>query len=177
MGSIFAIGDGVAVGIGAVILAWATAATGSAPAAAPAMPPNAREPDAALCTPAETPLFTCTLGAHRASLCAKGGKATYRYGRPGQIELASRRLTMATRSLSGGGETQITAASNGHSHTMFDRTTRTAFGADGRNDPKSETGLIVRHGDKRLSSRICENDMPISSRSRTVIPAGPFVPH
>ncbi len=177
MGSISASVSSVAVSVSAIMIAWAGSTIGSVPAASPAMTATAREPAATLCKPAETPLFNCTLGARRVSVCETGGKATYRYGRPGQIELSSRRLTMATRSFSGGGEIQITATNNGYSYTMFDRTTRTAFDADGRNDPKSETGLIVRKGGKRLSSHICENDTPMSSRSRKVIPAGSFVSH
>ncbi len=79
---------------------------------------------------------------------------------------------MAIRSFGGGGETQITATNNGYSYTMFDRTTRTAFGTDGRNDLRSVTGLIVRKDGKRLSSRICDNDTPMASRSRKVVSAG-----
>lgn len=79
---------------------------------------------------------------------------------------------MAIRSFGGGGETQIATTNNGYSYTMFDRTTRTAFGTDGRNDPQSVTGLIVRKDGKRLSSRICDNDTPMASRSRKVVSAG-----
>lgn len=177
MGSISTGVKGIAAGIGAVMVVSTAVAMGLSPATPPATAKVPHDPDAALCMPAETPLFTCTLGSRRASVCQTGGKATYRYGRPGRIELSSQRLTLAKRSFSGGGETQITATNNGYSYTMFDRTTRTAFGADGRNDPKSETGLVVRQGSKRLSSRICDNDTPISSRSRGIIPAGSFVPH
>jgi hypothetical protein len=177
MGSISTGAKGIAAGIGGVMIVSAAVAMGTSPAKPPATAKVQNDPDAALCMPAETPLFTCTLDARRASVCQAGGKATYRYGRPGRIELSSQRLTMATRSFSGGGESQITATNNGHSYTMFDRTVRTGFGADGRNDPQSETGLIVRQGNKRLSARICDNDTPISARSRGVIPAGSFVPH
>lgn len=170
---------GLAVGVWAAIAFWTGPAVAiwSEPLDPIAPATIETDPDAALCMPAETPLFTCTLGTRRASVCQTGGKAIYRYGRPGRIELSTQWLTLASRSFSGGGETQIAAANNGYSYTMFDRTVRTGFGADGRNDPQSETGLVVRRGSKQLSSRRCDNDTPISSRSREVIPGGLFVPH
>lgn len=130
-----------------------------------------------LCTPAEVPLFSCSIGAKRVSICGSGQRAAYRYGLPGKIELSSTQLTFAEKAFSGGGETQITATNKDYSYTVFDRTVRTSLGEDGRHDPAFGSGLLIRHNGKVVATRPCDEDVPIVARARTMIPAGPYIAH
>ena len=92
---------GLLAAVGAALVGLASTGLGADAAAQPRA--------ASLCTAAETPLFTCAIGREIVSVCGGKISATYRYGRPGRVELKSRALTIASRSYSGGGETQITA--------------------------------------------------------------------
>lgn len=161
---------GVATAIGGLVSA---AVTGSEPA--PQRP--AVRASASLCEAGETVLASCAIGPRRASICARGSKAVYRYGRPGRVELTASDLHWASTGYSGGGELQVTARNAGHGYTLFDRIVRTGFGADGLNHPKADSGLVVRRGEKILSARACTPVEPIAAEIRELLPEGEFVEH
>lgn len=141
-------------------------------------PAVAQPPSRTLCAVNEKPLFSCPIGGNLVSVCAAGGKATYRFGRPGRIELTSGSLTQASRGYSGGGETQISAANAGFVYTVFDRTTRTAFRTDGRHDAAFTNGLLVRRGGRTILSRKCGGEPVLASRdTEQIVPGGTFVEH
>jgi hypothetical protein len=163
---------GVATGIGGLISA---AVVGSEPT--PRSPVAGNDKAASLCDPQETVLASCAIGQRRVSICARGAKAVYRYGRPGRVELTTSDLHWASTGYSGGGELQVTARNAGHSYTLFDRIVRTGFGADGLNHPKADSGLLVRRGEKILSARACTPAEPIAAEIRELLPDGEFVEH
>src|SRR5689334_9746654 len=76
--------------------------------------PGARSAGPSLCRAGEQALFQCRIGARTVSLCGGTGAANqayvqYRFGRPGQVELAypeggSGTLSWASTGYSGGGE-------------------------------------------------------------------------
>lgn len=132
---------------------------------------------ASLCLPGETALFQCPIGGQHVAVCARDAVATYRYGLPGRIELSSRRLRFARQGFSGGGEAQITATNGAYRYTVFDRLVRTGFGPDGLNHPGEDAGLIVRHGDRIVSTRQCRTSALIAPLAERLLPAGAFVPH
>ena len=168
---------GLAAGLCA-IAALADAAA-SVPRSGQVSAPALRSSNSAtFCAADEAVIFSCPLGTKRVSVCGSGKQATYRYGAPGNVELTIRNLHIAERGLSGGGETQISASNNGYSYVVYDKTVRTSFNANGQNAPDSESGLLVRHNGRTLSSKRCGNDAPISSRANAYIPAvGQFFAH
>lgn len=162
---------------------WIGVAAGMATAALVGSEPVRQRPiaapraNASLCEPRETVLAHCAIGTRQVSICARGATATYRYGRPGRVELTASDLHWASTGYSGGGELQITARNADHSYTLFDRIVRTGFGADGLNYPKEDSGLVVRRGKKTLSARSCTPVQPIAAEVRQLLPEGELVDH
>ena len=136
---------------------------------------------ASLCTTKETDLFSCPIHGKIVSVCGLSpGRAEYRFGRPGQIELQGRDLHIGEQSYSGGGEDQIYCQSNGYRYIVYDRALRTGFGADGHNDPQSSSGLVVLKGGRTVSSIRCggEGDQPVKTgEGERFVPRGGFVDH
>ena len=153
---------------------------GSALALALALPASAA-PDRSLCLASERPVFACPIGRKLVSVCAgPAGQVVYRFGERGRVELRSRDLSLATQGFSGGGETQITAkGAGGYAYTVYARTLRTSFGRGGRNDPKSDSGLLVRRGGRAVASLRCGGAgyQPIDEAAVRNLPTGPFIPH
>lgn len=162
---------------------WVGVAAGMATAAVVGSEPVRQRPavasraNASLCEPRETVIAHCAIGTRQVSICARGSTATYRYGRPGRVELTASDLHWASTGYSGGGELQVTARNAGHSYTLFDRIVRTGFGADGLNYPREDSGLVVRRGAKVLSNRRCTSIQPIAAEVRDLLPEGEFVEH
>lgn len=176
MGSLSTRFKGIAAAAGALMSCGALAAITVSTAKASASRPKTVTP-ASLCTPDETPLFSCAIKLKQVSVCGSGSQAIYRFGQPGKIELSSRDLTIASHGYSGGGETQIAATNKGYTYIVYDKTMRTGFDQDGRNAPVSTSGLFIRSGGKTLASKLCDDDAPIATRARTILPSGAFVPH
>ena len=130
-----------------------------------------------LCGPAETPLFTCSVGKKIVSVCSGAGKATYYFGVPGKVEMSSQALSFADHSFSGGGETQISVKNKAYSYTVYDKTTRTSFSSEGHNDPDFGSGLVVQKNGKTISAMDCSSDATISANAAHVIQPGQFVEH
>lgn len=129
-----------------------------------------------LCKPKEVPLFTCTISGKVASVCAAPRSATYRFGRPGRVELEVAGGRRAQRGYSGGGETQVTFDRAGWRYVVYDRTVRTGFGSDGRHDPEMTSGVLVLKDGKIIADRRCTGggDDAIDAAGGAVLPEGPF---
>ena len=132
-----------------------------------------------LCKPSESTLFACPIAKGLLSACRHKGVATYRFGRPGRIELEIRGGRFAQRGYSGGGEAQILFQRKDHSYVVYDRLVRSAFGADGRNEPQSTSGLLVQRRGRTLSNRQCigKGEYSIDRRGAAHVPSGPFTEH
>lgn len=131
-----------------------------------------------LCLRGETPVFSCAIETRRVAVCGDGRHAIYRFGRPGRIELQIRGGSVAMRSYSGGGETQLGFARRGYRYVVYDRTVRTAFGADGRHDPASTAGLLISHAGRLLSKRECrEPGAALDVAAIPPLPTGKFLEH
>lgn len=150
-----------------VLLAFLAAAhPGDAPAAE------------ALCRAPEAVLFTCEVGAKTVSICGQGpGRAVYRFGRPGHIELEATDLHLAERAFAGGGETQVYADTPTHRYIVYDRMVRTTFEDEGRHDPQAEAGLVVQKGGRTISSQRCTPPTTFDRITRMLVPAGDYAPH
>ena len=140
----------------------------------------ARSPGS-LCTSGEKELFSCPIHSKILSICGMpDGKAAYRFGRPGHVELQSRDLRLAEQGYSGGGEDQVSFQTNGYRYVIYARTVRTDFGDSGQNAPQSTSGLFVQKNGRTLSSVGCggEGDQPIYTLyARHYIMMGQFVSH
>lgn len=134
-------------------------------------------PSKGLCAPQETAIFVCPVGRKLVSVCGQAGKATYRFGSPGKVELSSQALTTAERSFSGGGETQIQLRNGQFTYLVYDKTVRTSFSSNGRNDPDFTSGLVVLKDRHVVSARKCGADASISAAAGRIIPAGGFIEH
>lgn len=130
---------------------------------------------ASLCNARETILFTCPIGHKLVSICSDGTKASYRYGRPGNVEMSSGDLSIADQMLSGGGETQIAARNGSYSYIVYDETSRTSFSVDGHNDVEFDSGLIVMKDRKIISTSRCGSDAGISADAGRVIKPGALI--
>lgn len=139
-------------------------------------------PAPSLCAAAERSVFSCPVGGRIVSVCGPrgggSGDLTYRYGRPGRVELAQRGgLAYASRGYSGGGEAQISFARGGYRYVVYDRTVRTGF-EDGRNDPAFTQGLLVLRGGRVALNRRCSADSGgMDGRATARLPRGAFVEH
>ena len=133
-----------------------------------------------LCSAREEQIFSCPIRGKIVSVCTmKDGKAAYRYGRPGRIELQSRDLHAADQGYSGGGEDQINFKVNGYTYIVFAKTERTGFGPDGHNDPQFTSGVVVQKNGRTVSSMKCGDpgDQPIDGDDDHYMPKGEFIPH
>ena len=133
-----------------------------------------------LCTAQEQRLFSCPIRGKIVSICKmQDGKAAYRFGRPGRIELQSRDLQIAEQGYSGGGEDQVSLQANGYRYIVYARTVRTNFGPSGQHDAQTTSGLVVQKDGHAVMSTKCggEGDQPIIAKTYDIVPAGPFVPH
>ena len=111
------------------------------------------------------------------SVCQQRGKATYLYGSPGKIELSSQTLMMSDRTFSGGDETQIYLKNGIFTYLVYDKTVRTSFSSDGRNDSEFTNGLVVLKSGHAVSKRMCNADATISADASRIIPRGKFIEH
>lgn len=160
-----------------------------APAAQSARPaPN-------LCGAGETPLFQCvTTGGKQVAVCAaKGGSPAvqYRFGAPGRLELtypaAGSRgvgtMRWASTAYSGGGEMQIQFDNGGVTYVVYAGMYRTGFGADGKNNPVDELGVLALRSGKVISRRKCTaapvqggaHDWINEPATKAALPEGKFI--
>lgn len=135
------------------------------PPTSPSRAQTARAPDAtgSLCARGEEVIFSCGVGRKMVSVC--GGRATaphaqYRYGAPGNIELAfpgpadQSRLVYEREAYSGGGALQIRFTRGGYDYAVYSRTIRTGFGRRG-NNPRFSDGVMVMRGGRLVSNLAC----------------------
>ena len=119
-------------------------------------------PRGSLCAVGEQVIFSCGMGRKMVSVC--GGRATaphaqYRFGTPGDIELAfpgpgQSGLSYGREMYSGGGALQIRFSTGGYDYAVYSRTVRTGFGRSG-NNPRFSDGVMVRHNGRLISNRSC----------------------
>ena len=137
-------------------------------------------PSTSLCTVGETQLFSCPIHGKIVSVCGiSAGKAVYRFGRPGRIELQSRDLRKAEQGASGGGEDQINFTANGYRYIVYAQTIRTGFGSDGHNDPDFISGLVVQKDGRKVMFAVCGGGggQTIDWTADRFMPRGDFVDH
>ena len=139
-----------------------------------------------LCRAPEPVLFTCDLGTRTVSICGQDqGRAIYRFGRPGHIELEITDLHRTQEGWSGGGETQVYADTPTHRYVVYNRMVRTAFGPDGLHDSKITSGLVVQRRGRTVWSRECGRSKvfdPFAGRFnqrliKQLLPEGDYVDH
>lgn len=123
--------------------------------------PPAYDAPGSLCARGEVVIFHCGIGRKMVSVC--GGRtptphAQYRFGAPGDIELAfpgpgQSGLSYAREMYSGGGALQIGFSNGGYDYAVYSRTVRTGF--RGRNNPRFSDGVMIRRGGRLIADRAC----------------------
>ncbi len=157
--------------VATVLLAAVAAAL---PGAASSRPKSAGP----LCRVPEPVLFTCKVGTKTVSVCGQEqGGAVYRFGRPGRVELEAADLHFAEKYFSGGGDMQVYADTPTQRYIIYSQFIRTGFGEDGHFDPKETSGLVVQSGGQIVSNRECALPATFDQLTRTLVPAGDYVPH
>ncbi|WP_428630484.1 hypothetical protein [Sphingopyxis sp.] len=121
-----------------------------------------------LAAPAKAPgpIFDCSIGTKRLTITQQGNALVYRYGTKRKAELrlvadAADQRVFYHRTLYPRGEDQTLRFVNGdHSYIVYAHWTAPSVGmTEGGGDPEVYYGgLIVRLGDKTLSSRSCTDD-------------------
>ncbi len=139
-------------------------------------------PRGSLCARGEEVIFHCAIGDKMLSVC--GGRAgtphaQYRFGAPGDIELAfpgpgQSGLTYAREAYSGGGALQMNFSNGGYDYTVYSRTVRTGF--RGRNNPRFTDGVMVRRGGRLVSNRACTSEVRADAQPEDFMPEGGTTP-
>ncbi len=119
---------------------------------------------AAACTPPEKTLFTCSTGAREIVICASDGDAAYRSYRRGGLELQLVGARTARTVYSGGGGRQIIFENGPWRYVATQGTARTAFGRDGRHDPKDFANVAVIRGGTTVSILRCRDQEELPFR-------------
>ena len=143
-----------------------------------------RTPRGSLCARGEQVVFSCGIGRKTVSVCGdrRGGPhAQYRFGAPGDIELAfpgpgQSGLAYAREMYSGGGALQIRFSTGGHDYAVYSRTVRTGFGRDGHNNPRFSDGVMVRRGGRLLANRACTTETRGDAQPEDFMPEGTILP-
>ena len=141
---------------------------------------QAPTPRGSLCAVGEQVIFSCGIGRKMVSVC--GGRATaphaqYRFGTPGNIELAfpgpgQSGLSYAREMYSGGGALQIRFATGGYDYAVYSRTVRTGFGRSGRNNPRFSDGVMIRRGGRLISNQACNTAVRGDAQAEDFMPEG-----
>lgn len=137
-------------------------------------------PHGSLCARGEEVIFSCGVGRKMVSVC--GGRATaphaqYRFGVPGEIELAfpgpgQSGLSYAREMYSGGGALQIRFSNGGYDYAVYSRTVRTGFGRDGRHNPRFSDGVMVRRDGRLIANRSCTTAAGGAAQPEDFMPEG-----
>ncbi len=135
-------------------------------------------PRGSLCARGEVVIFHCAVGRKMLSVC--GGRqpaphAQYRFGAPGDIELAfpgpgQGGLSFAREMYSGGGALQMNFSNGGYDYTVYSRTVRAGF--RGRNNPRFPDGIMVRRGGRLLANRACTTGIRADAQPEEFMPEG-----
>ena len=133
-----------------------------------------------LCETDEVVLASCPIRRRIVSVCERDHRAIYRFGRAGRVELSANVMYLAHQMYSGGGESQIVVTRGAYQYVLYDRTIRTGFGGDGRNDPTFSSGLMVLKNGLHLANLVCatrSKDMIDANSATRFMPAGALVLH
>jgi hypothetical protein len=153
-------------------------------AGAEAAPAQAtRTPRGSLCAVGEQVIFHCGIGRKMVSVC--GGRATaphaqYRFGTPGDIELAypgpgQSGLTWARMGFSSGGALQIRFSNGGYDYVVDSRIVRTGFDRRHRPLHESTDSLIVMRRGRLISQRTCTTPARSDAQAEAFMPEGAFL--
>ena len=124
-----------------------------------------------LCTPAEKIVFSCTLGAKTASICASpdltetSGYVQYRFGTDKQLELVypktllppKAKFFFSSTAYAGGDADRIRFKIAGFDYVVFHSMIRTNFKPGEPNDPQESAGLVTRSKGNYGRPRKCDN--------------------
>ena len=148
-----------------------------APGPGTAAPP-AYDAPGSLCARGEEVIFHCGVGRKMVSVC--GGRrpaphAQYRFGTPGDIELAfpgpgQSGLSYAREMYSGGGALQIRFSNGGYDYAVYSRTVRTGF--SGRNNPRFSDGILIRRGGRLVANLSCTTELRSDAQPDEFMPEG-----
>jgi hypothetical protein len=122
-----------------------------------------------LCTKDEVPIASCPIGRRLVSICGRSKRATYRFGRPGKIELEGDNIRYNFTGQWGGGESQIALSRGSWRYVLYDGMVRTGF----------RGGLLVLKNRHIVSDRKC-GSVPLvinSSIADDYMPSGPETDH
>jgi len=144
---------------------------------------QASTPRGSLCARGEQVIFSCGVGRKMVSVCGdrRGGPhAQYRFGAPGDIELAfpgpgQSGLTYAREMYSGGGALQLRFSTGGYDYAVYSRTVRTGFGRGG-NNPHFSDGVMVRRAGRLISNRSCTTETSGDAQPEDFMPEGTIMP-
>lgn len=128
-----------------------------------------RPQTATLCSRGDVTLFACPIGTKLVSVCGRGNRAVYRFGKPRRLELQLNGVSLAKTAHSGGGEAQLTAVNKNHRYVIYDKIVRTSFEPNEGNNSRSSTGLLVQRAGRTISDRECGGSVdatisPLASR-------------
>ena len=135
---------------------------------------------ASLCATDEVVIASCPIRRKLVSVCGRNHRATYRFGRPGRIELSANVMHHAQQMFSGGGESQIVVAAGGYEYVLYDRAIRTGFGRNGHNDTVFISGLMVLRNGRHLGNTVCDpmdGDIIDTNSAPDFMPKGGYVWH
>ncbi len=140
--------------------------------------PPAYDAPGSLCARGEEVIFHCGIGRKMVSVCGdrRGGPhAQYRFGTPGDIELAfpgpgQSGLTFAREIYSGGGALQLRFSNAGHDYAVYSRTVRTGF--RGRNNPRFADGIMIRRGGRLVANLSCTTEVRSDTGPEDFMPEG-----
>jgi hypothetical protein len=135
---------------------------------------------ASLCMPNEVIVASCPIRRKLVSVCGRNGIATYRFGRPGRLEVSANAMHHTHQMFSGGGESQIVVTAGVYQYVLYDNSIRTGFGRDGHNDPAFKSGLMVLRNGRRLANMVCAprgGEIIDTDSAPRFMPAGDYVWH
>ena len=139
---------------------------------------QAPTPRGSLCAVGEEVIFSCGVGRKMVSVC--GGRATaphaqYRFGTPGDIELAfpgpgQSGLSYAREMYSGGGALRIRFTNAGYDYAVYSRTVRTGF--RGPNNPRFSDGVMVSRDGRLRANLACTTPVRADAQPDDFMPEG-----
>jgi hypothetical protein len=110
-----------------------------------------------LCRQDEAVLASGAIRRKLLSVCGRGGRAVYGFGRLGRMEIQVETVHFASRMFSSGGETQLVASRGEYRYVVYDRATSLGWDKEGHNPMVFSSGLRVIRNGRRLADRSCNS--------------------
>lgn len=128
-----------------------------------------------LCAVGETKIFSCPVRGKLVSVCRdRTGVSTYRFGRPGRIELQSKNLRVAQIGASGNTE-EIFFENNGFQYVVHSGWWKTDPDRRGKRRMEENSGLAVLKRGRVVWRAQCPSIEWIDESAFDTIPGGPFI--